>query len=205
MQQPRDPSDSLSFSRQASNFGRKPTVLCILDHKLENLLIHYSRTRVLHPRQGIEDILEVIREESLLEGGIKLVYLLAGRPDISVSPMTFGHNVQKLLDGMAKVAPRIMVVIGGVLMDPTDSPGTKANIAEINSGLSLLAETDHHWLYFNTNASISVAGEPQKRFYDKVGKINKAGCRFIAQGLVANSKSAQMLQNFSYLPPKFAK
>lgn len=186
-------------------FQRQPTVLCVLDHILGNLTIHYSRTRVLHPRQGIEDVLEVIKEEKLLNDGIKLVYLLAGRPDASVSPMTFSHNMEKLLDGMSKLVPRLMVVIGGVLMDPLDGRDIKTNITEINSKLAVLADSDHHWLYFNSNASISIGGESQKRFFDKMGKVNKAGCRFIAQGLVASSKAARMLQNFTYLPPKSIK
>lgn len=181
---------------------QKPTVLCILDHILGNLIIHYSRTRVLHPRQGVEDVLEVIREENLLADGIKLVYLLAGRPDISLSPGTFGRNVEKLLDGMARIVPRIMIVIGAVLVDPSDGSQMLDNIREMNARLSRIAEGDHHWLYFNTNLSISVAGQPQKRFFDKLGKVNKNGCRFIAQGLVASSKAVRMLQNFTSLPPK---
>lgn len=191
----------------AQNLGsnRRPSVLCIFDHILGNMIIHYSKTRILHPRQGIEDILEVIREENLLNDGIKLVYLLAGRPDMSVSAVEFGHRVEKLLDGMAKIAPRIMVVIGAVLIEPSDSWETKVNIAEINSKLARIAECDHHWLYFNTNVSISVGGDPQRKFFEKSGKINKTGCRFIAQGLVSSSKAARMLQNFASLPPKMVK
>lgn len=144
----------------------------------------------------------MIREESLLSGGIKLVYLLAGRPDISMSPVVFGRNIEKLLDGMARIAPRIMIVLGAVLMDPADSAQVRSNILEINAKLAKLAERDHHWLYFNANISISIAGIPQKRFFDKLGRVNKAGCRFIAQGLVASSKAGRMLQNFAVLPPK---
>lgn len=146
--------------------------------------------------------MEVIREEKLLDDGIKLVYLLAGRPDVSASPAAFGKGIEKLLEGMARISPRVMIVLGAVLMDPYDSSEIKANITDINIRLAKLAEKDHHWLYFNANVSISIAGNPQKRFFDKQGRVNKAGCRFIAQGLVASSKAGRMLQNFSVLPPK---
>lgn len=87
-------------------------------------------------------------------------------------------------------------------MDPLDSPIVRGYIQEFNQNLAALAQQDHHWLFFDPNTSISVAGEPQKRYFDKDRKINKAGCRFIAQGLVATSKAARMLQNFGILPPR---
>lgn len=198
-------SNTTVTRQQLVGTGKQLSVLCILDDILGNLIIHYSKTRVLHPRQGIDDILEVVREENLLDNGIKLVYLLAGRPDKSLPPVNFGHNVEKLLDGMAKIIPRIMVVLGAVIINPGDDWETKCNIVDLNSKLARIAEGDHHWLFFNANTSISVAGDPQKRFFDKLGRVNKAGCRFIAQGLVGSSKAARMLQNFSSLPPKTVK
>lgn len=181
---------------------RDPTILCLLDYTLGNLMIHYSRTRVLHARQGFEDILEVVREEQLMANGIKLIYMLVGRADCSSPPGSVIRNVEKLLDGLTRINPRIMIVIGGVVMDPADSTNAKASVMEINQRLAKLAENDHHWIFFNPNISISVAGEPQKRFFDKERRVNKAGCRFIAQALVATSKSARMLQNYDLIPLK---
>lgn len=182
--------------------SKSTTVLCMFDNILGNLIIHYSKIRVLHPQQGFEDILEVVREEKLLGEGIKLIYLLAGRADILHAPSGVTRNVEKLLHGLARIEPRIMVVIGAILIVPSDSKLIRESIHEINHSLARIAETDHHWVFFNPNISVSIAGEPQKRFFDREDKVNKAGCRFIAQGLVASSKAARMLQNFSYLPPK---
>lgn len=166
------------------------------------MVIHYSRMRRVHPRQGFDDVLEILREEKLLDDGIKLIYLLIGRADLDQSPGSVIISVEKLLEGFSRSQPRVLTVLGAILMTPWDSTSTKEKIKEINQSLSVLAEKDHHWLYFNTNVSISVAGEVQKRFFDREGRVNKAGCRFIAQGLVASSKAARMLQNYHILPPK---
>lgn len=181
---------------------RDPTILCLLDYILGNLTIHYSRTRVIHARQGFDDILEVVREENLLANGIKLIYLLIGRADCFAHPGSVIRSAEKLLDGLTRINPRIMIVIGGIISDPADSTNVRTNAVDINQKLAKLAENDHHWVFFNPNISISVAGEPQKRFFDKEGKVNKAGCRFIAQALVATSRSARMLQNYDLIPLK---
>lgn len=180
----------------------KPAVLCILDFMLGNMIIHYSRTRVLHPRQGFDDLPEIIREENILDEFIKLVYLLMGRADILSLPGVTMASVKKSLDALSKQQPRVMVVLGAILVDPLDPINVRNQIQDFNQKLASLAQQDHHWLFFDPNISISVAGEPQKRFFDKDRKINKAGCRFIAQGLVATSKAARMLQNYSILPPR---
>lgn len=165
------------------------------------MTIHYSRTRVLHPRQGFEDIIEVVREENLLDSGIKLIYLLAGRADVHLSPFEVSRGLDKLLDGLAKINPRIMCVLGAILKLPSDTSDTQRRIDDINAKLAKTALRNQHWLFFDPNLSISLAGIPQKRFFDKYGKVNRAGCRFVAQALVASSKGARMLQNYSSLPP----
>lgn len=179
-----------------------PTVLCLLDHVLGNMVIHYSRTRRIHPRQGFDDILEIVHEESLLDDHIKLIYLLVGRADAGSSPGSVVLSVEKLLEGFSRAQPRVLTVIGAVLVAPSDSINIRTNIGDINAQLARLADKDHHWLFFDPNVSISVAGEVQKRFFDKEGRVNKAGCRFVAQGLVATSKAAHMLQKYHILPPK---
>lgn len=179
-----------------------PAILCLLDYILGNMIIHYSRSRVLHARQGFDDVPEIIREENLLERGIKLIYLLIGRADGGLPAGSVLRSVEKLLDFLFKKQPRVMTVIGGIVLDPMDGPDIRSNMLEINQKLASLAQNDHHWLFFNPNASISVAGETQRQFFDRDRKVNKAGCRFIAQGLVATSKAARMLQNYNILPPK---
>lgn len=186
---------------QPTQSVRKPAVLCLFDHAIGNMVIHYSRTRILHPRQGLEDILEVLREEKLLDEDIKLIYLLAGRADSHLNPLAVGRSLEKLLDGISKINPRVMCVLGGVLMLPSDGEETRHNMAEINLRFAKTAVKDQHWLFFNPNLSVSLAGNPQRRFFDREGKLNKTGCRFVAQALVAASKAARMLQNFASLPP----
>lgn len=181
---------------------REPTILCLLDHVLGNMMIHYARSHVVHPKQGFKDILEIVLTENLLANGIKLVYLLVGRADILSLPGLVIREAEKLLDGLAKIQSRIMIVVGAVLILPSDSPRDKANIRELNQKLQILSEKDHHWVFFNPNVSVAVAGDPQKWFFDREGKLNKAGCRFVAQALVATSKSARMLQNFDLLLEK---
>lgn len=185
--------------RQKSN---GPTVLCLLDHILGNMVIHYSRTRVIHPRQGFDDVLEIIREEKLLDQGIKLIYLLVGRADVYQPPGLVIHSMEKLLGGFSRIQPRVLTVLGGILNTPADEFSISENIKEINRRLAELAGRDHHWLYFDPNVSVSVAGQVQKRFFDKEGRLNKPGCRFMAQGLVATSKAARLLQNYYNLPTK---
>lgn len=90
----------------------KPAVLCILDHMLGNMIIHYSRTRVLHPRQGFEDLPEIIREEQILDEFIKLIYLLMGRADVLSLPGSAISSVKKCLDALSRKQPRVMVVLG---------------------------------------------------------------------------------------------
>lgn len=63
---------------QKSANRRDPSVLCLLDHVLGNMVIHYLKTRVVHPRQGLDDILEIVKEENLITSSIKLIYLLVG-------------------------------------------------------------------------------------------------------------------------------
>lgn len=174
----------------------------MLDYVLGNLIIHYSKTRILHPRQGFGDLFEVITEEHLLTNSTKLVYLLVGRAEVQSPPGSVIEALETLLENVSKEQPRVMTVLGAVLISPWDSITTRANIVEINQRMAKLAERDHHWLYFNSNHSVSLAGEPQKRFFDRDGKLNKPGCRFLAQGLVATSKAARMLQNYNDLPPK---
>lgn len=166
------------------------------------MVIHYSRTRIVHPRQGFEDILEILREENLISQGIKVVYLLVGRADLLSPPLQVIKNMERLLGGMANLQPKIMVVVGALIVLPSDSLKERANILEINQKIAKMVERDHHWVFFNPNISVSIAGEPQKRFFDRENRINRAGCRFVAQALVATSKSARMLQNFDLLPPK---
>lgn len=196
----------MSISSNVDDIGdtknKNPSVLCLLDFVLGNMIIHYSKMRVLHPRQGMEDILEVVREEKLLAGNIKLIYLLAGRADAHLGSGTVIQGMEKLLDGLIKINPKIMCVLGGIIMSPSDSPELMRNIGDINVRISKVASRDQHWQFFDPNLCIALAGVPQKRFYDKEEKINKAGCRFIAQALVAASKNARMLQNYGSLPPK---
>lgn len=189
-------------SQHMMDSKKDPTVLCLLDSVFGNMTIHYSSTRIVHPRQGFEDILEIVREEQLISHSTKLVYLLVGQADVLTSSGSVIRSVEKLLDGLAKIQPRIMIVIGAILLDPSDTIAARANILEINQKLGRLAEQDHHWSFFNPNVCITVAGEPQKHFFDRENRINKAGCRLVAQALVATSKSARMLQKFSLLPPK---
>lgn len=142
-------------------------MLCLFDHIIGNMVIHYSRMRFLHPRQGLEDILEVLREEKLLDEDIKLIYLLAGRADVHLDPLAVGCSLEKLLDGIAKMNPRVMCVIGGIMMLPTDNEKARVNLLQINQRLEKTAAKDQHWLYFNPNLTVSLAGDPQKRFFDK--------------------------------------
>lgn len=178
-----------------------PSVLCLLDFAFGNMTIHYSRTRILHARQGFEDVLEVVREDKLLDSGIKLVYLLAGRADAHLSPSVVQMSLEKLLDGLVKINPKVMLVLGGILKVPSDTLETQKNVGDINVRLAHLASKDPHYLYFDPNLSVCLAGMPQKRFFDKMQRVNRAGCRFIAQALVGASKGAQMLQNYNSLPP----
>lgn len=194
-----DENKASQLLRQENN---KPAVLCLLDYVLGNMIIHYSRSRVLHARQGFDDVSEIISEEGLLDDAIKLIYLLVGRADSKLSPISVVRSVEKLLEFFSRKQPRVMTVIGGVIIDPTDSLEIRSNIQEINQRLASLAQNDHHWIFFDPNVSISIAGETQRRFFDKDRKINKPGCRFIAQGVVATSKAARMLQNYNVLPPK---
>lgn len=182
--------------------NKNATVLCLLDYVLGNMIIHYSNTRVLHPRQGFEDVLEVVREENWITDSTKMIYLLIGRADIQSAPGSILRAVEVLLNGLARIQPKIMVVLGAIIVCPSDTREMCENIFEVNRRLAKVADFDHHWLFFDSNASISLAGNPQKRFFDKDARINKAGCLFIAQGLVATSKAARMLQKFNELPPK---
>lgn len=186
--------------RNASQ-DRSPSVLCLLDFVLGNMTIHYSRTRVLHPRQGLEDVMEVVREENLLSQNIKLVYCLVGRADVLLAPAAFARLFDKLLLALARINPRIMCVIGGIVACPGDSNEIRNNVVEINQSLARLAERDHHWLFFNPNICLSFGGEPQRKFFDGKAQLVRSGCRAVAQALVAASKSARMLQNFGVLPP----
>lgn len=141
---------------------REPTILCLLDHSLGNLMIHYARTTVIHPKQGFDDILELVREEDLLSKNIKLIYLLVGRPDMFSAPLSSIRSAEKLPEGFAKMQPKIMVVVGAVLVLPWDTPWEKAEILELNQKLWNVAEKDHNWVFFNLNICVSLAGEPQK-------------------------------------------
>lgn len=185
--------------------SKNPSILCLLDHALGNMIIHYSKTRVLHPGQGFDDILEVIRVDNLLLEGTKLVYLLAGHASILQVPGSVVNHLEKLLEGMYKLNPKIMCVLGAIVILPDDGPEIRTAVHDINFRIARLAEKDLHWSFFDTNQSVSLAGQPQKHFFDKEGKVNKAGCRFIAQGLVATSRAARMLQNYAILPPKSGK
>lgn len=188
--------------RKSLDKNNSPAVLCLLDHVLGNMVIHYSRTRIIHPRQGVDDVLEIIHEENLLDNNIKLIYLLVGRADVFSPPVSVVHAVEKLLEGFSKLQLRVLTLVGAILVTPTDTQNMRTNIGEINAQLARLADRDHHWLFFNPNVSVSIAGEVQRRFFDKEGRLNKAGCRFVAQGLVATSKAARMVQNYHILPPK---
>lgn len=141
-------------------------------------------------------------EEALLGPTIKLIYLVVGRADAHLSPVVFARNYENLLVGLARMEPRIMCVIGGLILCPEDSEQAKLNMSEINLALARLADKDPHWLYLNPNNSLGLGGQPQKRFFDKNSKVVKAGCRALAQALVAASKSARMIQNFAVLVPK---
>lgn len=180
---------------------RPASILCLLDHVYGNMIIHYARSRVLHPRQGLEDIFEVIKEENLIDSNIKLVYLLAGRADLHLSASAFLRGLEKLLYDIARMNPRLMVVIAGIVLAPDDPPQARTNLADINLKMARLADRDHHWLYFNPNNCLMLGGEPQRKLFDNKGQLVKAGCRVVAQALVGASKSARMLQNFGVLPP----
>lgn len=182
--------------------NKNHTVLCLFDHALGNLIIHYSRIRILHPGQGFDDVMEVVREEKLLDDHTKLIYMLIGRADLHLSPGSIIHSVEKVLEGFSRIQPKVLTVIGAVLMLPSDNMMVKTKINKLNRALARLAEGDHHWLFFDPNVAISVAGEPQKRFFDREEKLNKPGCRFVAQSLVATTKAARMLQKYNMLPDK---
>lgn len=196
----REDKSEVSISQEAT---KSPAILCLLDYVFGNMVIHYSRSRVIHPRQSFEDMLELVREERLVSESIKMIYLLVGRADILSSSGSVIRSLEKLLEGFARIQPRIMVVVGAILVLPSDTMKERANIIEINQRIQGLTDGDHHWSFFNPNVCIAIAGEPQKRFFDRDRKLNKAGCRFVAQALVATSKSARMLQNFELLPPKY--
>lgn len=189
-------------TQRFANNNREPSVLCLLDHVLGNMLIHYSKTRVVHPRQGLDDILEIVKEENLILSSIKLIYLLVGRVDSLMSPGSVICSAEKVLKGFSRLQPRVMTLVGGIVILPQDSTEVRANITEINKELAKLIEKEHHWAFFNPNISVSIATVPERRYFDREGKLNKAGCRLVAQGLVATSKAARMLQGFSNLPPK---
>lgn len=108
-----------------------PTVLCLLDYSLGNMIIHYSKTRVLHPRQGLEDLFEVIMEENLLGDTTKLIYLLIGWADISLNPGVVARNVETLLENVAKLQPRIMTVIGAIVINPLDPMSVRADFKRL--------------------------------------------------------------------------
>lgn len=180
---------------------RSPSILCLMDYVYGNMMIHYSKSRVLHCGQGLDDILEVVKEYALLDLTIKLIYLLAGRADALLEPSAFVRGLEKLLWEFARLNPRLMFVIGGVVVTLEDNPQARDNIAEINLRVARLAEKDHHWLYFNPNSCLMLGGEPQRKMCDGRGQLVKSGCRVVAQALVAASKSARMLQNFGVLPP----
>lgn len=178
------------------------TVLCVLDFVLGNLKIHYSRTKVLHPRQGLSDVMEVMREEGLLAESVRLIYFLAGRADLHLSASAFGRSLEKLLDDISSLNPRVMLVMGGLVMSPNDTDDCKSNLVEINSKIAKIAEKDPHWAYFNPNFVLSLGGQVQKRFFDRDGKLNNQGCIVVAKGLVSVSKLGRMHQNFGVLPPR---
>lgn len=187
---------------QKQEENKAATVLCLFDHALGNMIIHYARVRILHPRQGFDDVLEVVREEKLLSDVVKLVYLLVGRADLHLSPGTTVCSVEKVLEGFSRIQAKVLTVVGAVMMLPSDSRSVRNNLVELNQRLARLAEKDHHWLFFDPNVSVSLAGEPQRKFFDREGKLNKSGCRTVAQSLVATAKAARMLQKYSSLPPK---
>lgn len=192
----------MNEQRPLKESGSRPSaVLCLLDFVLGNMIIHYSKTRVLHPGQGLDDIAEILNEEGLFGQGIKLVYCLVGRASSHLGPSAFICLFEKLLISLARINPRIMCVIGGVILCPGDGPQDRENIIEINLKLARLAEQDHHWLFFNPNITLSFGGVPQKKFFDAKGQVVKPGCRVLAQALVSASKSARMLQNYAVLPP----
>lgn len=181
---------------------KSPSVLCLLDFLLGNLKIHYSKTRVLHPRQGIDDVLEVVREENLLFPNIRVVYFLVGRADVHLSSSCFGKALDQLLCALWSLNPRLMLILGGIVMTTNDTEEQKVAIGEKNQRLARMADKDPHLLFFNPNIGLSLAGAPQKRFFDKDSKINNQGCAIIARGLVAAAKNGRLHQNYSALAPK---
>lgn len=167
-----------------------------------NLKIHYSRTRVLHSRQGLDDIFEVVREENLLSPNIRVLYFMAGRADVHLSPSIFGRSLEQALRAIWNLNPRLMVVISGVIIAPNDADELKVAIMEINQKIGKIADRDPHLLFFNPNIGLSLGGGPQRRFFDKDSKVNNQGCSIVARGIVAASKNGRMHQNYSALAPK---
>lgn len=132
---------------------------------------------------------------------LSLVYLLVGRADSHLSPVTFSWAYEKLLQGLARLNPKLMCILGGVLIWPEDAAKIKQNAEEINIRLAWLADKDQHWLAFNPNISLGLGGVPRRRVFDKNGRVLKVGCRALLQAIVAASKSPCMLQNYGVLPP----
>lgn len=199
---PREENTTESIANTKPEQSNNHTVLCLFDHVLGNMIIHYSRIRVLHPRQGFDDIMEVTKEEQLLEDQTKLIYMLIGRADLHLSPGSIIHSVEKVLEGFSRINSRVLTVIGAMLILPSDSQLIRVKLNEVNKALARLAEKDHHWLFFDPNLAVSLVGEPQKRYFDREGKLNKPGCRIVAQSLVATAKAARMLQKYNALPEK---
>lgn len=180
---------------------RVPTVLCILDFLLSNLTMHYSVSKVLHPGQGLEEIVELFKAGLLSLNNIRLVYILAGRADSHLSPGEFVRRLEVLLNYLHSVSPRVMVLLAGLIIEPTDSGDIAVNITEVNQRISRIADKNPHWLYCNPNTVLALGGVPQKRFFNKDGFVLKSGCMNIAKFVVAASRGARMQKNFDVLPP----
>lgn len=163
--------------------------------------MHYSITRVLHPRQGLEELKDMIRGTELNLENTRLVYFLAGRAEVHLSPAEFAKSLEQVLRELQRRSPRIMILLGAIPMFPTDSPQVRANILELNLRMARLADRDPHWLFCNINNVLTMGGQPQKKFFDSEGKVSKAGCRLVAQNVVAASRSARMQRNFDVLDP----
>lgn len=180
---------------------RPPTVLCILDHVLCNLTIHYSQTMVLRHDQGLRELTKLVRQDRFDLSRIRLVYLLAGRADAHLPPATFGRVLEDLLQAFQRKAPRIMILVCAVLMVVSDSDKDRLAIREINLKMAKIADKDPHWQFCNPNSVLALAGNPQKRFFSDTGLIQNNGCMTLAKVIVAASKNARMQKNFDLLRP----
>lgn len=184
----------------SSTENEAPTVLCFLDYILNNLIIYKSISKHLKLNQGFGEIAEMLFQGVVHLKEFRVVFILAGRADLGQSPSVVAKSAETVLANMRWKNPRIMCLINALLHAPNDTDEQKLDIIEINRKLNKIADKDEHWLFYNPNPVLALGGIPDKRYFDRLGFLNRSGCMQLARAVTTQYRDAKMQQNFDALP-----